>query len=126
MKWILEIINWIKGLFGGGKEMPSGIEVYNENGKLVLGTNYRGLRLLGVKQLQPLQGSFTVSPKKNEEILAFAVLHPVDTVWHSSNINFCTVNGNSISWSFSEYNHSEVFGAGSDGRVNVYVFGRAK
>lgn len=126
MGWILKIVNIIKNLFRRKTDMPSGLEIYNDKGKLVLGVNYKGLRFLGIERLQPLTGSTVVYPKPNEEVLAFAVLHPGDTVWHSSRINFCTVNGNNVSWSFSENDNSSVFGGGVNGRVNVYIFGRAK
>lgn len=106
--------------------MPAGIEIYNEQNKLVLGTNYRGLRLLKMLRLQPLEGNTSVTTKNEEEILAFAVLHCSDTKWHNTDIQYCNVNGNTVSWKFTERNESSAFGVAEGSRINVYIFGRAK
>jgi len=126
LSWFKKIKEKVKSFFKKEDKVPAGIEIYNEQNKLILGTNYRGLRLLKMLKLQDLKGSTSVTPKNGEEILAFAVLHCSDTVWHYSDIKYCNVNGHTISWEFSEGNASSAFGSSENGRINVYIFGRAK
>lgn len=107
--------------------MPAGIEVYDSSGKLNIGTNYRGLRLLKVLEQQPLTGSVTITnAKKGEEIIAFAMPIIHNTWYKTLSTSHVGVNGNNVSWNFSEKIEFDPFNGIKNSKANIFVFGRAK
>lgn len=106
--------------------MPAGIEIYDTSGKLTIGTNYRGLRLIRLVSFADLTGSVTIEHKDNEEVLAYAVPYSADIKAHTTDVTNVSVDGNKVSWEVKEWNNMGIFGFDRVGKVNIYIFGRAK
>jgi hypothetical protein len=98
MSWFKKIINKIKSFFHKEDNMPQGLQVFDEHGKVTIDISDRLTQVIGVIRIKSLVGSIDVTVDGNRKL--FYTISKSHSQWNGADC--MTINGNKISWDFSQ------------------------